>query len=383
MTTILFAGGGSGGHLFPGVAVAEELLHRGLSFRSVFVGSNRSLEERILKANEFEHFSLGATPSSAFVRSPIHSLIKNWRAYRSSLEILDALQPNVVVGLGGFASVPIVFGAWRRKVPVLLLEQNAVLGRANRLLLPLSQSIGLSFSDTPLPAKYQGKTKPTGNPLRRTFQRSASFSKEHADEPPQLLIMGGSQGAAGVNEATLGAIPKIREELANWRIVHQTGIDQENHVQTTYARLGVTAEVTPFLDDIKSVYEKSKLVVSRAGATSLAEFAACGLPALLIPYPNSIRDHQKRNAEYYARNGGAVLIEQSSQIVEVLASNLRFLLTDRHRCEAMGRTMFSLAKPEAASDVVDLVLSLTQPRLPSGATELAHNEAVDSSHAGH
>lgn len=377
MTTIAFAGGGSGGHLFPGVAVAAELNRRDPAIRSVFVGSERNLEKKILQARRFEHFPLSAVPSSAFLRSPFASVANNWNAFRSSLRLLDSLRPEVVIGLGGFASVPLVVGAWRRQIPILLLEQNAVLGRANRFLLPFCQAVCLSFPNTPIPVRYRSKIRLTGNPVREEFYPPASLTIEQTKEPPTLLIMGGSQGATAVNRAVLDVFPRIQEELAGWRVIHQTGTQQQKVVSEEYERLGFPAEVISFIEDIQTIYRKAKLVVSRAGGTSLAEFAACGLPAVLIPHPHAIRDHQKRNAEYYTENGGAILTEQSSGLVDVLSRNLRFLLLDQRRCELMGKAMSTLARPQAAGDVVDLVLSLCREHSRGGTSVVPHQNVIN------
>ncbi len=167
MTTILFAGGGSGGHLYPGIAVAEELTLLEPSLHCLFVGSDRPIEHQILTPTGFEHAALPVSPSSQFLSAPFFSAFSNWLAYRAAREILARNSPSAVIGLGGFASVPVVLAAWRRKTPVLLLEQNAVLGRANRFLLPVASRLCLSLPRTPIPSRYRDIAVLMGNPVRR------------------------------------------------------------------------------------------------------------------------------------------------------------------------------------------------------------------------
>ena len=270
---------------------------------------------------------------------------------------MNETAPAAVIGLGGFASVPVVLAAWRRKVPIVLLEQNAILGRANRILLPLADRICLSFANTPVPARSHAKARTTGTPLRRGILPSPAGD---LIKRKCLLILGGSQGASGVNEALIQAWPGLRTELAGWRIVHQTGRRDFETIKAGYTRLGIPAEVSPFLTDLGSIYPQTALAISRAGGTSLAELAVHGIPSLLVPYPRSIRDHQLRNAEQFAEAGGAMIVEEGDNprlTASRLADPLRQLLTRDDLRDTMGQALSSLAFPDAAGKVADLVLA--------------------------
>jgi UDP-N-acetylglucosamine--N-acetylmuramyl-(pentapeptide) pyrophosphoryl-undecaprenol N-acetylglucosamine transferase len=358
-TTILFAGGGSGGHLYPGVAVAEELMNRNTSFRCLFMGSDRAIEMEILAPFGFEHLALPASSSSRFLRSPISSMLGNWRAYQVARKCLSEMAPSVVIGLGGFASVPVVLAAWRLKIPIVLLEQNAVLGRANRVLLPFADMISLSFPNMHLPSRYLRLASATGNPVRREILKSTESIPHQLEEPRCLLILGGSQGATGVNEAVVKSLPRLRSDLRGWQIIHQTGAHDFDEVKREYARLGIVAHVAPFLTDMGSIYSQATLAVSRAGATTLAELAIHRVPSLLIPYPQSIRDHQALNAEHFARSGGAVVVPQSKNsdiTARQLCDQLRRLIIQDELRASMQAAMQTLARPQAASLVVNSIL---------------------------
>ncbi len=359
MGTVLFAGGGSGGHLFPGVAVAYELARQDFASRSIFVGSDRAIENHILDQYQLEQVALPFRPSTAFLKSPWSAVVSNYRAYRSARSLIERTSPSVVVGLGGFASVPTVLAAWRSGIPIVLLEQNAVLGRANHWLLRFADRICLSFPDTPLPHR-QGLDKAvvTGNPLRREIVDSSKSASRGPDAVPTLLVLGGSQGAVGVNEATVQALANLQDAVRGWRIVHQAGVQQVEWVKQAYAKLDIEPVCDAFFENMDVRYQEADLVISRAGGTTLAELAVHGLPAVLIPYPGSIRNHQQRNAEYYADGSGAVLVEQSgepAQTADVLAEALSPLLTQPDRRATMHHAMRSLARPEAASLVAEIV----------------------------
>ncbi len=358
MSTVLFAGGGSGGHLFPGVAVAAELARQDPRSRSIFVCSDRAMERQILDHYPVEQFPLPARPASAFLRSPWSSAVSNWQAHQSAVSLIKQTSPSVVVGLGGFASVPTVLAARRCRIPIVLLEQNLILGRANRLLLPFADSICLSYPETPLPKRHIRKAVVTGNPLRREIIESAKNSSSKTESELTLLVLGGSQGATAINEATLNAAARLQNQTHRWRIVHQTGIQQIDWVKKEYERLGITATCEAFFEEMAFLYQQADLVVSRAGGTTLAELAVRGLPAVLIPYPRSVREHQKLNAEYFVREGGAKLVEQSGQPIQTadrLAVCLRTLLTEFEQRASMHDAMLNLARPDAAVSVAQMI----------------------------
>lgn len=378
---ILFAGGGSGGHLFPGVAVAEELAARAPNSRAIFVGSDREIERRILVQNGLAHIALPVSPSSALFRHPFSSLVKNIRAYRSAGRVLDRLSPSVVVGLGGFASVPVVLAASRRRIPIVLLEQNAVLGRANHWLLRYAKRICLTYEQTPMPKRAERIALVTGNPVRRSILQAAVEKPSSAENVKSVLILGGSQGATAVNDGFIKALPRLQPELSAWQIIHQTGNCQELQIREHYNRLGIRAEVSAFFSEMGSIYQKADLVIARAGGTTLSELAVHGLPAVLIPYPGSIRDHQQENAERFEQAGGAIVLSQSpaaEQTAMELARCLKPLLTDSSQRETMRLGIRSLSRPDAADVVAEVILECSGLRRSISFGEYARHRTTKS-----
>lgn len=356
MTTIVFAGGGSGGHVFPGIAVAEELVGRNPKCRCLFVGSNRAIEAEMVKPYGFEHQGLSAPCSTAFYKTPFRAARSFWQAYRVAAAFLDQTNPRVVVGLGSSSSVPVVLAAARRKIPILLLEQNAVLGRANRLVLPLAHHLCLSYAQTAMPARYAAVAVHTGNPVRSEI--ASHVPRRSPSDQPCLLILGGSQGARAINEIALGALDRLVPQLSDWHVVHQTGAEELDAVKSAYASRGVSATVSPFLNEIGAIYSRTALAISRAGGTTLAELALHSIPAVLIPYPCAIRDHQTRNARQCEQAGGAVAVPQlgnPAAIVDRLCEILPALLADPKLRMMREKAMFSLACPDASERVADLV----------------------------
>lgn len=380
MTTILFAGGGSGGHLFPGIAVAEELARRNPRCECVFAGSKRPIEAQILGPRGFRHWGLDVPASSSFFRSPLRAAKSFWRAYQSAAAFIEESNPRLVVGLGGSFSVPTVLAASRRSVPIILLEQNAVLGRANRMLLRFADHVCLSFAKTPLPSRYRPITSITGNPVRS--QILAAKSQDLKADRSGLLILGGSQGARAVNGAVLGAFARLRPMLAGWRIIHQTGAEELEVVRSGYAGLGVSATVLPFFEDMGAIYSQTALAFSRAGGTTLAELAAHSVPSVLIPYPGSVRDHQALNARQYADAGGAVAIPQRGDLnltIESLCEVLPPLLTHPNLRSLRGKAMFSLASPDASQKVADLALRYCSHFPPSSVESISQQNLARAS----
>lgn len=369
--TFVFAGGGSGGHLFPGIAVARQLLERGAR-RIVFVGSDRAIESRILAGLNVEepntneapivsHEPLAIDSSATLRRQPIQFVMRLWSAFRRAKRLLRELQPAVVIGLGGFASVPVGLAAWRLKIPIVLLEQNTVPGRATRLLSRFARAACLSFEQSASFLSPRCEARLTGNPVRHEFAESARHDElaNQSDETRTrtLLVLGGSQGSVAVNDLVIGLVEAGPNGLKDWWIVHQTGASDFVRVQSAYGELkGKTLQidVRPFIDDMHSALRSADLVIARAGATTLAEVACCGCPAVLIPYPNSIHDHQLLNAQFYADSDAAIVFEQTRGISE-FARIVESLVIDPLAFEKMTRQMKSLAYPDAARTVADWI----------------------------
>lgn len=355
--TYLFAGGGTGGHLFPGLAVAEKLHRRQPGCRIVFVGSQRPIEAEILAAASAEHVALPIRSSADLKSRPCRFCVDQWRAIRIAGRLLREHQPRVVLGLGGFASFPLLVQARWRGIPYLLLEQNAIPGRVTRWMARRARRVCLSFADAEqyLPT---ADCRMTGNPIRGSI--AGQFGVRSNDERT-LLILGGSQGAEALNQAVTRWAANQRECLSGWTIWHQTGPRQSAETAAEYSRLGIPAEVAPFWNDLPDRYASAGLVVSRAGATTIAELLCAGKAMVLVPYPQAADDHQRANAAALVAAGAAEVVEHGSSAAETagrLADVLAPLLSDAGRRQRLSNAARHLARPTAAETVVDLILEI-------------------------
>lgn len=353
--TVIFAGGGTGGHLFPGIAVAEELHRLQDGFDCLFCGSNRPLEQQILESLQLEHHPLDLRPLSSAMRSPVGFFWNLMQARQQSLRLLEQVQPAAVVGLGGMASVPMISAARSAGIPTLLLEQNIVAGRATRWLSRRAGAVCCAFPDT-VGLGRRTSILTTGNPVRQPIARLCDADSSAGQ---RLLILGGSQGSAIINTAAMQMTEQLKDRLTDWQIVHQTGREQEAAVREHYHRTGLQAEVAAFFDDLPQRYAGAGLVISRAGATTLAELACAGCPAVLLPIPNSIGDHQMANAVYFASSGAAQLVRQlpSAEATAVsLIQAVERALNHPEDVQQQRRAMRQLAMPHAARTVAEELL---------------------------
>ncbi len=362
--TFIFAGGGTGGHLFPGVAVALELQRREPDARMLFVGSERELEQTILARHGLEHRALPVESLRELTRHPWRFATRNWTALRAARRLVRDEKPSVVVGLGGYASAPLVWQASLARGPVVLLEANVIPGRATRWLARSASLICTSFAETGdrLPRGVQVEV--TGNPVRREIAEFDASLGTASTAPRELLVLGGSQGAESLNEAIVTALCLVGEARSGWRVVHQSGARQVEAIRRAYAESSIDAVVEPFFDDMPARYRAAALVVSRAGASTLAEVACCGRPLLLLPYPHAADDHQRANARAYETHGAAICIEHLATVAETvarLAGPLQSLLTDESRRHAMSIAARGCSRPEATAAVADRVLELARP----------------------
>jgi UDP-N-acetylglucosamine--N-acetylmuramyl-(pentapeptide) pyrophosphoryl-undecaprenol N-acetylglucosamine transferase len=356
---VVVAGGGTGGHLFPGIAVARELLRREPGARISFAGTTRGIESRVIPREGFPLDVLrsvglrGASPL-AYARGlamiPL-GLADAWR-------ILSQRKPDVVIGVGGYSSGPVVLAAVLRRIPTLLLEQNAVPGLTNRSLARVVDAAAVTFEET---VTYFGRRGfVTGNPVRAEFlENSVDHDETSAGRgASRVLIFGGSQGAHAINLAMVEAAPKLAAHRGGLAITHQTGERDLELVRDEYRRAGLEARVEPFLFTMDREIKRADFVVSRAGATTLAELTAAGKPAVLIPLPTAADDHQRKNAEVLARAGAAEVLDQRMLTGGQLADRILALASDAARRDAMGRAARTLAKPHAARAIADRVFAL-------------------------
>ena len=370
-STILFAGGGTGGHLFPGIAAADELRRREPSTRIVFVGSNRSVETTIVAQHDLEHRMLSVEPLPTLKRNPIRFAYRNWQAWRGAIRLLKELRPDAVVGLGGYASAPIVWAANRQRIPGILIEQNVIPGRTTRLLSRFADHVCVSFSETIARLPKARHIVVTGNPVRASIAKlhilksvEGSALESSTFKPNELLILGGSQGAESLNLAVVAAITKLADQLKTWKIVHQTGPLGVERARSLYQELELSFVVEPFFHDMADLYSSADLVISRSGATTLSELACAQIPTILLPYPHAADDHQRANAQAFVDHDAAVLVEHTTppeKTADRLADVLRSLIDNAARRKQMGQAAKELAHPNAAQAFANVIESAIRP----------------------
>jgi UDP-N-acetylglucosamine--N-acetylmuramyl-(pentapeptide) pyrophosphoryl-undecaprenol N-acetylglucosamine transferase len=351
-TRLLIAGGGTGGHLFPGVAIAEELRARDPQAVIKFVGTRRGIEARVLPDLgwdlEFIEVSGLKTVGAAGAIKGMFRLPKAmWQARR----IVKAFDPDAVIGVGGYASGPVVLAAKLRGVPTAICEQNSIPGLTNKMLGRVVRNVFLSFDESKRFFKPK-KIVMSGNPVRRDLVQKLLTAGATTDSKVHVLVVGGSQGAVAVNELASKALSALAKELPV-AIVHQTGEKDLDPTSTRYKEAGVEADTRAFIKDMAAAYGRADLIIGRAGATTVAELAIAGKPAIFIPYPFAADNHQELNAREMADKGAALMFKQSELTPEKLADALKPLLTDAAKRAEMGARMKSLAKPGAAASVID------------------------------
>lgn len=363
-THIVFSGGGTGGHLFPGLAVAQRLADMVPRVRITFCGSGKSFERKYVTDAGFDYFTLPARPLPRGARDIMAFVLENLTSYLAAGRFLREEHIAAVIGTGGYTSVPMARAAVRHKVPLVLLEQNVIPGKATRWLARRAGLICTSFEQTSEHLRSHCPVRVTGNPVRR-IRGEEEVARKRQIPNPLLLILGGSGGARSLNENVPRALYKIRGQLAGWHIMHQSGKADLDATRSLYAKLDLAATVTPFVDDMPAVLSRTALAVCRAGGTTLAELATAGVPALLLPYPHATDNHQAANAQHFATGGGCVTIDErslSARLDDQLADQLFFLLANEKLRRQMSASMHKLALPRAANDVADLVWSIASSR---------------------
>jgi UDP-N-acetylglucosamine--N-acetylmuramyl-(pentapeptide) pyrophosphoryl-undecaprenol N-acetylglucosamine transferase len=360
---VVIAGGGTGGHLYPGIAVARELLTRRPDTVVSFAGTAHGIEARVVPR---EGFALDLIRSSGvkgkslvdFARGvalvPV-GLADSWR-------IVTARQPSLVIGVGGYSSGPVVIVAALRGVPTMLLEQNAVPGLTNRVLSRFVQAAAVTFDSTQ--AFFGAKAFVSGNPVRPEFFAASGPHQESALDDQtsvtRVLVFGGSQGAHAINVAMVEAASQLAAGSSHLRLVHQTGERDVEMVRAAYRQAGLQADVEPFLYDMGRQLGQTDIVVCRAGATTLAEITAAGKAAVLIPLPTATDDHQRKNADALAAAGAAEVLLQDDLGGRALADRLLALAGDAARRQRIGAAARSLARPDAARLIVDRAMELVK-----------------------
>lgn len=356
---VVFAGGGTGGHLFPGIALAEEMLRRVPDSSILFATAGRPVEERILKNHPFRRTVIGAP------RSPYGPAQKALAAPRLGLAILRArrllreFDPHLVVGLGGYASVPVVWAAGKRR-PIFLIEQNAVPGRATRMIFRRARRIFIQFDRTAELLPKRAPCLKTGTPIRKGLLLGGrAQAVRHFRLSPRrktVLVLGGSQGARGVNEIIAEILPRLARRAGSVQILHQTGDADYRIVRTIYVRTGIRAHVARMIERMDLAYALADVVVCRAGATTIAELTALGLPSVLVPYPYSLDGEQHENAAQLAQQGAAFMVEQSQTAAREVYEHLTRLLDEPGPAEKTVAQARALGYPDATETVVSDIL---------------------------
>jgi UDP-N-acetylglucosamine--N-acetylmuramyl-(pentapeptide) pyrophosphoryl-undecaprenol N-acetylglucosamine transferase len=363
---VLIAGGGTGGHLFPGIALAEEVVTRHHANEVVFVGTERGLEARVVPREGYplELVKVQGLKGKGFF-SLLKALIALPLAFIESFRILARQKPDVVVGVGGYASGPVVLAAWLMGIPTAIQEQNALPGLTNKVLGKVVRVVFIAFEEARqfFPEK---KVQLIGNPIRRKLMDN--YLRSHvAHEHFSVLVFGGSLGARGLNQRMLEALDSLGDLKGELRFVHQTGKNDLEMVRKGYQDKGFDAEVVEFIDDMSSAYAKADLVICRAGATTLAELTVCKKASILVPFPHATDDHQTVNARALVDAGAALMFQESELTGAKLAETLRTLKEHPERLKGMEKKAALLGRPEAAKELADVCVDLmVQTWGPSG-----------------
>jgi UDP-N-acetylglucosamine--N-acetylmuramyl-(pentapeptide) pyrophosphoryl-undecaprenol N-acetylglucosamine transferase len=349
---LLIAGGGTGGHLFPGVAIAEELRARDPDAAITFVGTKRGIEARVLpdlgwNLELIEVSGLKTVGALGALRGLFRLPKALWQARR----VVKAFKPDAVIGVGGYASGPVVLMARLRGIPTAICEQNSIPGLTNKILGRVVRAVFLSFQESARFFKPK-KIQLTGNPVRRELVQKLLAAPPPAGDRVHILVSGGSLGAVAVNELAAQALIALAATTPI-TITHQTGEKDLAATTKRYADAGVTADCRAFIKDMATTYLAADVVIGRAGATTVAELAIAGKPAIFIPYPFAADNHQEINAREMADAGAALMFRQADLTADKLLAALTPLVADAGKRAEMSAKMKALAKPNAAAAVID------------------------------
>lgn len=351
----VIAGGGTGGHLFPGMAIAEAFIEREMGNEVLFIGTERGIEARVLAGGKFPLKMIQARPIKG--RSLLGKLKAIWSlpmAVSEACSILKEDQPQIVLGVGGYASGPTLLAASLLGMKRAIHEQNVIPGMTNRILKWFSQQIFVSFEET---KKYfpERKTFVTGNPIRKEILKGRERKK---GDRFTLLIFGGSAGAHRINKTMMEALDPLREVKPLLKFIHQTGRDDLDFISKGYQEKGFDALVKPFFDDMATYYQRADLVICRSGASTVSELAVCGKAAILIPYPYAAHQHQLMNAQKLVELGAARMIVDDALSGPLLAQTILHLYFHPEEREKMEDKIQRVGRPRAAEEIVDRCYAL-------------------------
>jgi len=353
----ILAGGGTGGHVIPALAIAHELQAR-FHAQILFIGTAHGMENRLVPAAGFPlaHVQVGALKRVSLV-TRLKTLGELPKAVYAAAVILREFGAQVVVGVGGYASGPAMMAAAIAGIPALAFEPNVVPGLANRVVAPMVSIAAVHFEET---ARYFRRARVTGVPVRREFFNGPPLASRAPGDRPNVLVFGGSQGAAALNRVLVESLPVLKARIPGIHLVHQTGERDYNQAQAAYLQAGISAEVYPFIEEMPAAFGRADLIVCRSGASTVAEVTAAGRPAVFVPFPKATDDHQRRNAEVLVQAGAAMLLPESQLTSERLVQTLTALLGDRARLVAMAEAARRLSHPDAGAEIAGMAVRLAQ-----------------------
>jgi len=351
----ILAGGGTGGHVIPALAIAQEL-KKAYAAEVMFVGTARGIENRLVPAAGFplKLVQVGALKNVSLA-TRFKTLFDLPRAVLAAGRMLSEFRADVVIGVGGYASGPAMLAAVLKRIPTLAFEPNVVPGFANRIVARMVSAAAVHFQET---AKYFRHAEVTGVPVREAF--FALPSAPHAK--PTLLVFGGSQGAHAINKVVMESVGTLQSRFPGIRIVHQTGELDYNDATAAYQGMGPLIEASKFIDDMPRFFADADLLLCRSGASTVAEITAAGRPAILVPFPRATDDHQKRNAEALERAEAAVMLEEANLSQATLVEAVSSLLADPAKLRAMGDAARRLSHPNAARDIANMAAKLAKAK---------------------
>jgi len=363
---VIIAGGGTGGHLFPGLAIAEELKRRNGMTEIIFVGTEHGIEARVVPK---EGYPIKFLRAEGMMGIPLHrripAMAKMILSFLDSYKIIKLVRPDILIGVGGYASGAIMLIAACMSIPTVILEQNCIPGFTNKVLGKFVNAICITYQES-MPFFPKEKTFLTGNPVRMHILKGSResgyrfFSLE--ENLFTVFVFGGSSGARSINTAVIDSLRSLNDLRDNIQFLHQTGSGDYEHVSNAYRDLGFRGMVTPFIYQMGEAYAVSDIVISRAGATTLAEMTALGKPAILIPYPYATGHHQELNAMKLLDMGAAKMILDSELSGESLAHSIRELYENEAMRTEMQKHSRILGRPEASEKVVDIAMSLVKDK---------------------
>ncbi|HUJ94931.1 MAG TPA: undecaprenyldiphospho-muramoylpentapeptide beta-N-acetylglucosaminyltransferase [Terriglobales bacterium] len=350
---VILAGGGTGGHVIPAIAIAQEL-KKLYDAEVLFIGTARGIENKLVPAAGFplELIEVGAL-NRVSLATRVKTAMGLPGAVWESRRISGHFQPDVVIGVGGYASGPAMLAAILKGIPTLAFEPNVVPGFANRVVAHWVSAAAVHFEET---AKYFPRGEVTGVPVRQAFFAIKDRGEECGC--PTLLVFGGSQGAHAINQAMMQCLPQLAAQVPGVHIIHQTGERDYNDAQAAYRQVKVSAEVYPFINDMPGFFARADLLLCRSGASTVAEITAAGKPAIFVPFPRAADDHQRVNAKALERAGAAVVLEETKLDEVWLVETVSTLLGDRPRLRRMSAAARSLSHPNAARDIAEIAARL-------------------------